>query len=258
MLKKIDIHLTDHCNLNCKGCTHFSPLAEEFYINVDDFEADLKRMSYLTGGQIEEIYLLGGEPLLHPEITEFFPIARNLFRNSKIIVISNGILLPKMEDKFFKALRRSDVQLWISDYCLNMDYGAIQKKCKDFNVTLMYTSYTKDKDGNKLWTKFTLDPEGKQNWVNAFEACCIKNCVTLKKGKLYTCPTIAHIEHFNKHFKTNLEVSEYDYIDIYKINSHQGLLDAMVKPTAFCRYCKTNAHEQCFWGPTKKDIKEWT
>ena len=34
MLEKIDIHLTDHCNLNCKGCTHFSPLAEDFYLLI--------------------------------------------------------------------------------------------------------------------------------------------------------------------------------------------------------------------------------
>ena len=42
MIEKIDIHITDHCNLNCVSCTHFSPLAEEFYLDIDIFDRDLK------------------------------------------------------------------------------------------------------------------------------------------------------------------------------------------------------------------------
>ena len=75
MLEKIDIHITDHCNLNCKGCTHFSPLSEEFYLNPVNFRADLARFAALTGAQLGQMFLLGGEPLLHPHLTEFFPMA---------------------------------------------------------------------------------------------------------------------------------------------------------------------------------------
>ena len=95
MLEKIDIHITDHCNLNCKGCTHFSPLSEEFYLNIDNFRTDLARLAALTGAQLGQIFLLGGEPLLHPHLTDFFPIARDLFPNTQIIIITNGILLPQ-------------------------------------------------------------------------------------------------------------------------------------------------------------------
>ena len=112
-------------------------------------------------------------------------------------------------------------------------------------------------ENEKSWMKFTLDPEGKQYWLNAFEHCALKNCVTLKHGKLYTCPTIAHIEHFNKCFNRNLEISEYDYVDIYKVNSYNEILKALIKPTAFCRYCKTDKLEYSTWAPTKKDINEW-
>ena len=28
-LRGFELHLVDHCNLNCRGCTHFSPLAEK-------------------------------------------------------------------------------------------------------------------------------------------------------------------------------------------------------------------------------------
>ena len=35
----IEIHLTDHCNLNCIGCSHYSPLAPE----VQQMEEQKKR-----------------------------------------------------------------------------------------------------------------------------------------------------------------------------------------------------------------------
>ena len=36
-----EYHLNDHCNLNCKGCDHFSPLAEEKFTNYEQFEKDM-------------------------------------------------------------------------------------------------------------------------------------------------------------------------------------------------------------------------
>lgn len=256
MLEKIDIHLVEHCNLKCRSCTHFSSLAEESFLNIDEFEKDLKRCSYLSKGEIGQIYLLGGEPLLHPDITEFFPIARNLFRNSQIIVITNGILLPEKDDSFWNALRRSGVQLWISDYQLKIPYEEMNKKAEEFGVYLAYTTATAD-DGKKIWAKFPLDLDGEQYYLDSFEQCAIKNCVTLKHGRLYTCPTIAHIEHFNKAFKTDLEPSEFDYVDIYKIKSWDQALSHLVKPVSFCRYCKTRCYENGEWAPTKRDIREW-
>lgn len=66
-----EFHLAEHCNLNCIGCTHFSPLAEPEFLEVEDFRNDIERLSYLTGGNARFINLLGGEPLLHPEINSF-------------------------------------------------------------------------------------------------------------------------------------------------------------------------------------------
>lgn len=258
MLQKVDIHLVDHCNLKCKGCTHFAPLAEEFFIDINDFERDLGRLSTLSQGNIDEIFLIGGEPLLHPEINDFFPIARNFFRNSKIVVITNAILLNQQDDKFWNACRRSEIQLWVSAYGLGMDYEKMDQKAAEFGVFLGYTNTTRDENDQKAFLKFKLDLEGKQYWVDSFDKCCLKNCVALKKGKMYTCCILANIEHFNKHFNTNLEVSEFDYIDIHKINSYDAILNSMVKPTPFCRYCRPSELENCLWEPSKKDISEWS
>jgi uncharacterized radical SAM superfamily Fe-S cluster-containing enzyme len=76
---KFGVPLADHCNLNCAGCGNYSPLAPERFYDIDSFREDCKRISALTGGKIACMGFSGGEPLLHPRITEFFDIARHYF-----------------------------------------------------------------------------------------------------------------------------------------------------------------------------------
>lgn len=153
MLEKIDIHLTDHCNLNCKGCTHFSPLSEEFYLKIEDFNKDITRMAQLSKGRIKFIFLLGGEPLLHPSVTEFFSIARELFPKTRIVIITNGILLNKQENSFWQACKDSDIELWVSDYSLTLDYKAAEAAAREYGVFLGYTSTVKDSEKQKIMDK---------------------------------------------------------------------------------------------------------
>lgn len=71
----LDVHVTDHCNLNCKGCTHFAPLVEqEVFKDPDQVGKDLRELAKKF--VIKKIHLLGGEPLLHPRVNEFVKNAR--------------------------------------------------------------------------------------------------------------------------------------------------------------------------------------
>ena len=44
MIPILHFHLTDHCNLNCRGCDNFSPLAPDTFTETEAFEADCRRM----------------------------------------------------------------------------------------------------------------------------------------------------------------------------------------------------------------------
>lgn len=46
-LNYVETLLTDHCDLNCKGCYHYSPIAELYYADVRLYERDLRRLSQL-------------------------------------------------------------------------------------------------------------------------------------------------------------------------------------------------------------------
>lgn len=49
-LSFIDIHLVEHCNLNCFCCNHFSQLADEEYTDLVSFEKDMKQLALVCGG----------------------------------------------------------------------------------------------------------------------------------------------------------------------------------------------------------------
>lgn len=55
-----------HCNLRCSGCVHLSPYSRKHFPSLESFTADLNQLS--RGFHAPFIDLLGGEPLLNPEI----------------------------------------------------------------------------------------------------------------------------------------------------------------------------------------------
>jgi hypothetical protein len=66
------------------------------------------------------------------------------------------------------------------------------------------------------------------------------------------------VERFNKYFNQNIEVSENDYIDIYKANNLNEIVHFLCKAMPFCRYCKLDDWQiGVEWGVSKKEISEW-
>jgi hypothetical protein len=80
----------------------------------------------------------------------------------------------------------------------------------------------------------------------------------LVDGKLYTCARIAYIKYFNDYFGQDIEVTERDYIDIYKARNMDEIFDFLCSPMPFCRYCGIkHTIWDIGWSTSKKDISEW-
>jgi hypothetical protein len=250
-----EISVCDHCNLNCIGCEHFSPIAPETFLDIEQYEKDCKRLSDLLGGEIAWLHLMGGEPLLHPRLIEILEISRKYFTIGHIELVSNGILLLKQDDLFWDACRRNDIVVAVTQYPIKLNHKSIERRAAEMGVKFRYYFI-----GHKTMHKKPLDINGRQNIKENLSLCHMFNtCVQLIDGKLYTCIEMAYIKYFNNYFNQNLAVNKNDIIDIYKVKTKEEIFEKLAKPVSFCRYC--NIKHTVFgieWSISKKEITEWT
>jgi hypothetical protein len=254
---RFDVHLTDHCNLNCKGCLHFSPLSTEKYLDIQTFEQDCKKLSELTHGRISDMCLLGGEPLLHPGIESFLPTARHYFPSGRIYVLTNGLLLPKMPDTFYQTCKNYGIEISVSYYPVNIDIDKIKDITNRWNIPLEIKD--EYREGTSTWLHQPLDLAGRQDAAKSHTTCAMANfCIQLVDGKIYQCETVAYIHYFNRYFGKNIVVGDNDFINIHDIKDINEILQFLCKATPFCRYCKTNQIEYVPWSNSRREISEWT
>ncbi|MCR5235803.1 MAG: glycoside hydrolase family 99-like domain-containing protein [Lachnospiraceae bacterium] len=236
---QVEMHIMDSCNLNCRGCSHFSPIFED---ELPDFEARIEDVKALAGkfGYIHEFYILGGEPFLNPRIGEYAREIRKILPESDIYIVTNGLLIPKIIDDTFKMIRDSKVKISISEYKpVHERIASIIEK-----LELLEVDYEIRPVFDKLHFNKPLTTSPKTIHENL---CISYPCVTIWNGMISRCPTLMYISKFNEYFKQNLpndgilrlsdEMSGWDLIDYFE------------KEVPLCRYCIKNEIE---WGSCGK------
>ncbi len=249
------LNIIEHCNLNCAGCNHLSTLAEEKYADLKTLTSDLNQM-YLVHGDIPRIGIMGGEPLLHPELNEILRVCREIFKNTTLLLSTNGLLLRSQNNAFWDTCKKYDITIRLTRYPISLDYDVLAKEIISRGIKLDYFF-----DGNTAnsFQSLAIDPRGTGNPFENFFECIFGNqCVLLSEGKLYTCQTIPNIKYFNKEFGENLDVEENDYIDIYK-TGREETLKRLASPASFCRYCNVRKRNErnYSWKVSEKKKEEW-
>lgn len=247
-LHNLEFQLADGCNLKCKGCTHFSNLVKEpVYADFEQFKKDLQQLSSLFKN-IREFYMLGGEPLLNPQVEQYLYAAKKYFPYTQIQLVTNGILVMKMSESLLQTVVDTGTMLSISNYdCLD------EQKIEDF-LLQKEVNYNL-RNGKECFTKF-LNSSGNSDIHEVFRDCPRKNCTYLDKGKIAACTQPFTIKYFNEYFGE--EFSTLGAIDIYEagITGYQ-ILAQLLRPMDACRYC---THDEVFeWGISKAvvDKNDW-
>ena len=251
-LYHFDIHITDHCNLNCRGCGHFSNLCPPTFLDLDAFKSDMAAMAAKL--RIEQIYLLGGEPLLHPQVSEFIRAARDYFPETRIYVVTNGALVMRQDEEFWRALADTHTILMCDAYPIGLPVDDINRKADQTGVITEWT------EARELFFKVPLDVTGSQDAADSYRRCSgINNCPMYKDGRLYPCAYTSYIEVFKERFgiESGLEVSSADSISVAE-NGSKAIMEFMTKPVPFCGNCDFDHFEMYQWGRTERKIEEWT
>jgi hypothetical protein len=105
-----EINVAHHCNLSCRGCSHLSPIFSKEFADPQTLRRDLQTLSKFYHADM--IRLLGGEPLLHPNVLEIIAIARESKIADEVRLCTNGLLLWEMPEEFWQGLDRVDVSVY--------------------------------------------------------------------------------------------------------------------------------------------------
>jgi len=260
-----EINLADHCNLSCQMCDHYSQLSEENFVNLDTFESDMKRMAELFDHNIACISLLGGEPTLHPNLIKCVEITRREFPEAEVIILTNGLLLLELENSpqgnLWQACKDYKVHITVTLYPIKFNYSALAQKAKEYGVPLAMSSDIHAEELTeivKVTDKHVFDLK-KEAGKGYFLTCCYFNKFNvLKDGRYYMCPVSAHIGIFNKAFNQNLELTDADSLDIYKVKDWREFSEFAANYVPFCGYCDVkNWRPYTQWKASTKKVDEY-
>ena len=255
-LPHLEIQVAEHCNLNCASCTHFSPLAKPSNIDKRDFYCQLQKANVIFCGHCKSLKIMGGEPLLHPEITELLYMARTAMPDTKITLQTNGVLLIRMTVDFWKSCSENNILVRVTRYPVSLDIAGINKKVVENNVDLHYhPSVTTIKS----FKRYPLVIDGAGDANDNFSNCVMKQrYVLIKNYRLFPCPIVANIEHFNDMFNECLVRGDEDSVALDDIKSFEEYVIFARKAIQFCRYCNPAKHERDIgWKSSNRSIQEW-
>lgn len=249
VLYSLETNIEDGCNLNCRGCSHFSSLfhrGEKVEFNI--FCKDLKKIA--ENIFIYRFNLLGGEVLLNDRLTEYIEYAAELMPYTDIVLISNGLLIPKQNLSFFECCKKYGVTIAISGYkpTLAMKDDIVQI-LNENEVAFVFRNAVEDFGKN-------IDLSGQNDRQIAVKRCRENRCHFMRQGKIYKCPFEALGNKFFSHF--NIDAMIEGGIDIYKegLDWQQVVNVLHNDPVDACKYC--GVEERIEWRVASPPvIEDW-
>ncbi len=229
-LFKIETNIVDYCNLNCRACSHFSNIFKTgdkvpYEVFCRDLAQIVKHVS------VTQLDLLGGEALLDERITDYIVSSRKLLPDAEIQLVSNGLLIPRQTEDFFRCCVENDIYINISGYFPTMEMRTdIIKVLEAHGVTFLFRNVVEDFGKN-------ISLAGKEDKYIAMKNCREYKCHFFRYGKLYKCPFEALGNKLFSHY--DIDVRLNGGIDIYDETMDWNTVVEQIEnePVDACRYC---------------------
>ncbi len=257
-LEYMIVNILDHCNLRCKGCDHFACIADPYFVPYETIHRDLERLAEIMDHDyIVKIAVMGGEPLLHPDLLKILQDVRRCFPYTTIRLTTNGLLLLQQGKEFWRVCRENEVTIVNTKYPINLDFEKMQERAKSEGVTYKFFEGTGNHLVKKSFKKI-INLRGDSDPVESFMNCSISNYGNfLMEGKLYGCPFSCQSSRiFNKKFNENLRITEKDYLVLKDIKDKNDIFEFAARPKFYCRYCEGLSAE-FEWERSKQEKSEW-
>ncbi len=248
-IEYIEFWAVRHCNLNCKGCSACAPIEEPWFLDKAILFRDLTRLKEL-GLDIDIITVLGGEPLLHPDLIGIFDTIKQIYPKAKKYIITNGILLTEMSNAFWQYCKDNDIFFRVTFFPVltTVNREKILAKLNDNNLNYKITD-------KKMFNKIlVLDNDTSISEI--FEHCGCNNAYNLYNGFIARCPVPFVVPSLNTYFQTKFV--EGGALDIHKVPDAKTIIDFLNNPTPACHNCSIK-REKVQWSLSSKrpQLNDW-
>jgi len=265
VLPFLETMITQVCNLSCEGCTNYSDLVQQGYVpwalGKDWLSAWMERI------EIPDFGIMGGEPLINPQVREWLIGTRELLPDAQIRFTTNGLLLEKHVDVVDLCHELGNVSFKISvhthDARLESVIGDIFRRynwtsVNEYGVDRWLTTndfrfHVRRPDTFIKSFKGTYD--NMQPWntdpVDAFKICIQPRCPLLYDGKIFKCSTAGLLDDvLDRHGRPNKEQWENYIPRGLSPNSSDAEINAFInnfgRPNAICGQCPDSTTREAF------------
>ena len=258
ILPFLETMATQVCNLSCQGCTNYSDLTQQGFVPWYKLKEQL--VPWLDRFTIPDFGLMGGEPLINPELRQCLIGLRQLMPTAQLRLTTNGLLLYKNNDIIDLAHSLGNVVFKISIHKETAELTEIIRQilAKYSWETVIEYGITRYKTSNNLRfqinrpTKFiktyrntyaNMQPHN-SSIQDSFSMCIQQNCPLLYQGRIYKCSSQGLLKDtLNKLGNPNLD-QWIPYLDdgIGPTDSNEILLEFINnfnQPHKVCAMCPT-------------------
>ena len=231
----LEFNITTRCTLKCKDCCALIPQfngQSHFDLKFVDFKEQLDKI--LSIANIRNLVLLGGEPLINPELPEIVDYAAKKSNISIIRITTNGTIMPSK--KLLKVLENNHnrIYLYLSNYSANIEllpvlkYNELKHLLHEKNIKFQMVD-----SWNWLSEKGMSDKkDSRERTLKKVKECYRIKCTQVFDGIIDVCSK-AHAANKLKLIQTN------DYINIANSQDlKSNLISFYTKSySQACEYC---------------------
>lgn len=180
----IEVVATHHCNLRCRACAYLAPVQDSAIAEPLVVQRDLASLSSVY--HASEARVLGGEPLLHPDLPAVLRAVRSSGISDTIRVITNGQRLPRVPDAFWEAIDEVSVSVYpgkepspteMAETRASADRHGVRLRLKYFHY--FRESYSECSMPDKKLVELVY---------GTCQMAHVWRCHTYWAGRLYRCP----------------------------------------------------------------------
>jgi organic radical activating enzyme len=238
-VEAFELHVTEHCNLRCTHCCNMSPYLSEKTLAPSAIAATLAKMASVLHADVFKI--MGGEPLLHPEITEVLHTVRRSGVGDVVRLFTNGLLLTTMDDHFWRALDQLTISTYSSAPVRPEHLAIIEEKAQQFDVVLNIKPV--DAFSQVMHAERRDDVAAVQQTYNQ---CWLRHrCLVVRDERFYICTRAAYLADMHNRlalmapFPNPATLRNEDSVDIHDPDLSDRVLSLLNRevPLHACRFC---------------------